>query len=285
MPEGDTIFRAAHTLHRALAGQCVTQFETVLPRLARVEVDSPVTGRMVESVEARGKWLLIHFSGDLVLLTHMLMSGSWHIYRPGERWQRARSHMRIVVQTERILAVAFNVQVAEFHSAASLQRREGLNTLGPSLLAPQFDAEEAIGRLRSRPALEIGTALMTQTLLAGVGNVFKSEICFAAHVHPFRPVRSLTDAELATIVATARKFLQSNVADLADDSLAAYGGFRRTTDRLAFDARLWVYDRAGQPCRRCGMAIDSYRQGPDARTTYWCPGCQPAAAAVVRPAS
>lgn len=285
MPEGDTIFRTAHTLHRALGGQRVTRFETMLPHLARVEVDSPVTGRTVENVEARGKWLLMHFSGDLVLLTHMLMSGSWHIYRPGERWQRARSHMRIVVYTGRILAVAFNIQVAEFHSAASLKRRDGVNTLGPSLLAPQFDAEEAIGRLRSRPELEIGTALMTQTLLAGIGNVFKSEICFAAGVHPFRQVRSLTDAELAALVASARKFLQANVADLAEDSFATYGGFRRTTDRLALDARLWVYDRAGKPCRRCGTAIDSYRQGPDARTTYWCPRCQPAAAAVARPAS
>jgi endonuclease-8 len=284
VPEGDTIFRTAHTLHRALAGQPVTQFETVLPHLSRVDVDSPVTGRIVEHVEARGKWLLIHFSGDLILLTHMLMSGSWHIYRPAERWQRARIHMRIVIHTERILAVAFNVQLAEFHSPTSLQHRDGLNTLGPSLLAPQFDDAAAIARLRSKPALEIGTALMTQSLLAGIGNVFKSEICFAASVHPFRLVRSLSDPELAALVATARKFLQSNVADLADDIRAMYNGFRRTTGRSNPDERLWVYDRAGQPCRRCATPVDSYRQGPDARTTYWCPRCQPLAAAVVGPA-
>lgn len=276
MPEGDTIFRTAHTLHRALASQPVTQFETVLPHLARVEVDSPVTGRMVEKVEARGKWLLIHFSGDLILLTHMLMSGSWHIYHPAEHWQRARIHMRIVLHTERILAVAFNVQVAEFHSAASLERREGLNTLGPALLAPYFDATEAIARLRARPELEIGTALMTQSLLAGIGNVFKSEVCFAAHVHPFRMVCSLTDTELAAIATIAQKLLQSNVADLAEGSRHTYNGFRRTTGRSNPEERLWVYHRAGQPCRRCGAAIESYRQGPDARTTYWCPNCQPA---------
>jgi len=276
MPEGDTIFRTAHTLHRALTGQRVTQFETVLPHLARVEIDSPITGRTIDNVEARGKWLLIHLSGDLALLTHMLMSGSWHIYRPGERWQRGRIHMRIVLHTERILAIAFNVQVAEFHTATSLERRAGLTTLGPSLLAPQFDAANAVARLRSRPELEIGSALMTQSLLAGVGNVFKSEICFAANVHPFRLVQSLTDAELAALVATARKFLQANVADLADASTVTYRGFRRTTDRLALDARLWVYDRAGQPCRHCATPIDSYRQGPGARTTYWCPRCQSA---------
>jgi endonuclease-8 len=284
MPEGDTIFRTAHTLHRALAGQLVTRLETVLPHLARVEVDSPITGRTVERVEARGKWLLIHLSGDLVLLTHMLMSGSWHIYRPGERWQRARTHMRIVLHSERILAVAFNVRVAEFHTVASLARRDGLSTLGPSLLAPQFDDTAAIASLRSRPELEIGTAMMTQSLLAGVGNVFKSEICFAARVHPFRLVHSLTGAELAALVATARKFLQANVADLADASAVTYRGFRRTSDRLALDARLWVYDRAGQPCRLCGAAIDYYRQGPDARITYWCPRCQPTTTALARSA-
>jgi len=284
MPEGDTIFRTAHTLHRALAGQPITQFETVLPHLARIEIDSPITGRTIEKVEARGKWLLIHISADLILLTHMLMNGSWHIYRPGERWQRARVHMRIAIHTERILAVAFNVQVAEFHNSASLLRRQGLNTLGPSLLALQFDDAEAIARLRSHAGFEIGTALMKQSLVAGIGNAFKSEVCFAACVHPFRTVGSLTYNELAALVATARRFLQSNVADLADDSFATYHGFRHTTGSVNPGKRLWVYDRAGQPCRRCGTAIDAYRQGPDARTTYWCPRCQPLAAAVVGPA-
>src|SRR5262249_54871215 len=218
----------------------------------------------------------IHFSGDLILLTHMLMNGSWHIYRPGERWQRARTHMRIVLQTERILAVAFNVQVAEFHSAASLRLRGSLNALGPSLLEPEFDDAEAIVRLRAHPELEIGTALMTQCLLAGIGNVFKSEICFACRVHPFRAVRSLTDAQLSTLVHAARELLQANVADLSDHSVVTYRGLRRTTGRANPEERLWVYDRAGQPCRRCGSPIESYRQGPDARTTYWCPRCQPA---------
>src|ERR1700679_1330762 len=101
MPEGDTIFRAARTLHRALAGQVVTRFESALPRLERVEVDSGVTGRTVEKDEARGRWLLIYFTGDLILLTHMLMSGDWHIYRPGEKWKRRAADMRIVIRTEK----------------------------------------------------------------------------------------------------------------------------------------------------------------------------------------
>jgi len=124
MPEGDTIFRTARTLERALGGQTVTRFETVLPKLARIDCDTPLAGRTVDLVESRGKWLLMHFSGDLVLLTHMLMSGSWHIYRPGEKWQRHRTHMRIVVETPPMLAVAFNVPVAEFHTARSLTRRD-----------------------------------------------------------------------------------------------------------------------------------------------------------------
>ena len=278
MPEGDTIFRTASTLHRALVGQPVTTFETVLPHLSRVEVDSPVAGRVIEKVEARGKWLLVHFSGDLILLTHMLMSGSWHIYRPGERWQRTRMQMRVVLHTRGILAVAFNVQVAEFHSAASLQRRRGFHSMGQSLLTPEFDEAEAVARLRSHPGLEIGVALMRQSQLAGIGNVFKSEICFSCRVHPFRLVRALSDEELAALVATARKLLQANVADLSAESLVAYGGFRRTTGHLNPDERLWVYDRAGERCRRCGTTIECYRQGSDARTTFWCPRCQPAQA-------
>ncbi len=192
MPEGDTIFRTARTLQRALAGQKVTGFETVLPKLARVDYDTPLAGRTVESVEARGKWLLMHFSGDLILLTHMLMSGSWHIYRHGEKWQRHRTHMRIVVETPAILAVAFNVPVAEFHTAASLARREGFNRLGPAVLAPDFDAALAIANLAARPDLELGLALLDQTALAGLGNVFKSEVAFACGINPFRKVATLT---------------------------------------------------------------------------------------------
>jgi endonuclease-8 len=139
VPEGDTIFRTARTLHRALAGQSINGFETVLPHLSRVEVDSGVTGRIVENVAAHGKWLVVHFSHDLILLTHMLMNGSWHIYRPGESWQRSRVDMRIVLETQKMLAVAFNVQIAEFHNADSLRRRKGFNTIGQSLLAPQFN--------------------------------------------------------------------------------------------------------------------------------------------------
>ena len=136
MPEGDTIFRAARTLHRALAGSPVTRFESAFPALNRIDDDRPLAGRTIESVAARGKHLLMTFSGDLVLRTHMRMHGSWHIYRSGERWQRPARDMRIVVETARFVAVGFNVPVAEFLSGRELSRHPQLGALGPDLLAP-----------------------------------------------------------------------------------------------------------------------------------------------------
>ncbi|MDP9146602.1 MAG: Fpg/Nei family DNA glycosylase [Acidobacteriota bacterium] len=277
MPEGDTIFRAARTLNLALAGQPVTAFESVLPHLSRVDVDSGIVGRTVEKVQALGKWMLIYFSGDLILLSHMLMSGSWHIYRPGEQWKRKRSQMRVVISTPKILAVAFNVPVAEFHTSASLVRRPGFNSLGPSVLAPQFNEVEAITRLRSRPELEIGVALLSQFLLSGIGNVFKSEICFMCGINPFRLVNSLTEDQLQCLVSQARKFMLANVTESSGDAIVTYVAMRRTTNRSNPSERLWVYRRTGEPCRRCGGAITSRKQGFDARTSFWCPQCQPAA--------
>jgi endonuclease-8 len=275
MPEGDTIYRAARTLDRAFAGQVVTKFESVLPRLTRVDFDSGVVGRTIEKVEADGKWMLIHFSDDLILLSHMLMSGSWHIYRPGEAWQRRTIDMRILFETAAFVAVGFNVPVAEFHTAQSLARRPGFNRLGPSLLAAEFDEVAAAARLRSRPEMEIGVALLTQSLLAGIGNVYKSEVCFACRVNPFRLAASLSEAEIASLVSTARKFLQANVLESSGDQIVTYHGMRRTTGRSDPSERLWVYHRRGEPCRRCGTAIESRKQGIEARTTFWCPACQP----------
>jgi len=274
VPEGDTIFRAARTLNTALAGKIITRFETVLPYLARLHYDMPVTGRTVESVVSHGKWILMIFSGDLILLTHMLMSGSWHIYRPGEQWKRRRDDMRIVIGTETMEAVAFKVPVAEFHTAASLARREGFNRLGEDVLAADFDEEKARHQLRSAPDLEIGEALLRQSLLAGIGNVYKSEIAFACRVNPFRLVATLTEDEINCLIQTARKFLLANVSETCCDTIVTYTGFRRTTGRANPADRLWVYARAGEPCRHCGTPIRRQKQGPAARVTFWCPNCQ-----------
>jgi endonuclease VIII len=274
VPEGDTIFRSARALQKALAGHKVTRFETAYAPLASVHDQSPVTGRTIEQVESRGKWLLVHFSGDLILATHMLMSGSWHIYRLGERWTRARSHMRVVVGTADFVAVGFNVPVARFYTARTLERFAGVAGLGPDVLGTAFAKDEAAARMLECAAEEVGNVLLNQRVLAGIGNVFKSEICFACGVHPFRTIATLSSREVECLLDTARRYLAANVADGAGDGIVTYTGGRRTTGASNPAARLWVYRRAGEACRRCGTTILTQKQGPGARSTYWCPDCQ-----------
>ena len=276
MPEGDTIYRAAQTLHRALAGRVVTGFTSVFPHLTRVDDDAPMAGRVVERVEARGKHLLMALSGELVLRTHMRMHGSWHVYRPGERWQRPRHEMRIVVETEAIHAVAFSVPVAEFVTPAELARASEIARLGPDLLAADFDEAGAVARLAARPNVDIADALLDQTALAGIGNVFKSETLFVARINPFTPVIDLPPGALVELVRAAARLRRMNVAPNDSSGQARpYRGLRRTTGRADPAARLWVYQRSGQPCRRCGTPISRRKQGPYARSTYWCERCQP----------
>ncbi len=265
MPEGDTIFRTAKTLQLALSGQTVTRFITVLPHLMRIDHDTPVAGRTVDSVTSTGKWLLIRFSGDLILLTHMLMSGSWHIYRPGERWQRRQVDMRIAIETARMTAVAFTVPVAEFHTETTLSQR--LAPLGPNILSEGFDLASAVANLESRPELQVADALLSQNLLAGVGNVIKCEVCFTSGVNPFRLVSTLHRTDTEKLVSEAQRLLRASTGH----------AYRNTTGRLNPAQRLWVYGRAGEPCRRCGATIESRRQTPSGRITFWCPDCQPGA--------
>lgn len=279
MPEGDTIFRAARALNKALTGGVVRRFDAAYAELARVNDDTPVVGRTVERVEARGKWLLMYFSGDLILVTHMLMSGSWHMYRivngVVERWRYPRTAMRVMLSTDAWEAVAFNVQIAEFHTEKSLALHRSIPKLGPDLLGRSFDGDEAAKRLRERAQDEVGVALLNQRVMAGIGNVFKSEICFACKVNPFRLVASLTAAEVKCLIDTSLKFLAVNVKDGSSDGIMTYGGLRRTTGNTNREERLWVYGRQGRQCRRCGEAILSRKQGVDARSTYWCVVCQP----------
>jgi endonuclease VIII len=282
VPEGDTIFRSARALAKALEGRIITRFETALAPLAAVDDQAPVARRTVERVEARGKWLLMHFSGDLALATHMLMSGSWHIYRTGERWHRSRREMRIVIATAESEAVAFNVPVAKFYTARALARSPAIPGLGPDLLGATFDADEAGSRLLERGEQEIANVLLDQRVMAGIGNVFKSEICFACGVHPFRRVGTLTRAEVDCLLDRARRLLEANVRDGADAGIVTYSGARRTTGAADPGARLWVYARRGKQCRRCGSTILMRKQGPGARSTYWCPQCQPESADMVK---
>jgi len=271
MPEGDTIFRAARTLHRALAGRTVTRFESVYPQLTRVDAGTPLAGRTIERVEARGKHVLIWIDGGFVLRTHMRMRGSWHIYRPGERWQRPRHEMRIIIETEAIHAVGFGIPDAELITAEQLERTSVLRELGPDPLSDRFDASEAVRRLCARGETAIADALLDQSAIAGIGNVYKSEVLFAARVDPFVEVRALTPEHVADLVGIASKMLRDNVAERPTGPFQG----RRTTGRTDPAARLWVYGRAGKPCRRCGTPISRRAQGPFARVTYWCERCQP----------
>lgn len=273
MPEGDTIYRAARTLHRALAGAAVTHFESVFPRLTRVHEDRPIIGRTIERVRSSGKHLLMTFSGDLTLRTHMRMNGSWHIYRSGERWQRPRRDMRIVVSTAEYVAVGFSIPVAEWLRTSELRRSVELASLGPDLLAEHFDHDDAFRRIRARGAEPIADVLLNQRVLAGIGNVYKSEVLFVCGVHPFDTVQQLTDEEIHALVSMARKFLCANVSE-GLSAMTTYMGFRRTTGRDDPSARLWVYGRVHEPCRKCGTKILLDKRGKDARLTYWCPGCQ-----------
>jgi endonuclease-8 len=279
MPEGDTIYRAARALQRAIGGELVTGFETGLAKLARVNDDAPLVGRMVEKVESRGKWCLIFFSGDLILVTHMLMSGSWHLYRPGERWQMGRARMRVVIRTADWEAVGFNIPVAEFHTARSLERSSQVPKLGPDILSDKFTVEGGVARLaeygRKNPEAEIAVVLLNQRVLAGLGNVYKSEVAFAAGVNPFRVMSTITPREMETMVETSQRYMKANVVDGAGDGIVTYAGNRRTTHSSNREERLWVYGRQGQECRRCGTAVMMRKQGVQARSTYWCPECQP----------
>jgi len=276
MPEGDTVFRTARNLGRALMGKPVIGFRSTFPLLTRFNDDTPLVGQTVDQVEARGKWLLIRFSGGGILTSHLLMNGRWHIYRQGERWQVPRFHMRIVIENSEYQAVGFRVPIARMHTEQSLARDLHIARSDNDLLAEEFDAEAALSRLLERRDEALADALLDQTVLAGIGNVFKSEICFVQGLHPFRAVRTLTRDEAAATIASAQKLLKANVLEDFGDMIVTYRGQqRRTTHASNPSASLWVYGRAGEQCRRCDEPIRRRIQGADARVTFWCPRCQP----------
>jgi endonuclease-8 len=276
MPEGDTIFRTARNLGRALAGKPVTGFRTTFPLIMRFNDDTPLIGQSVDQVEARGKWLLIHFSGGGILTSHLLMNGSWHIYRHGQRWQAPRFNMRIVIENCEYQAVGFRVPVARMHTEQSLARDVRVARPENDVLSDEFDREAALARLLGCGQEALADVLLDQGILAGVGNVFKSEICFVQKLHPYRTVATLTREQGAATIACAQKLLQANVLEDAGDLIVTFrASQRRTTHASDPSASLWVYGRAGEPCRQCGETIRRRIQGEDARVTFWCPQCQP----------
>ncbi len=254
MPEGDTIHQAARTLARAIGGRRVLGWRSALPALEGADL----AGRTVERVEARGKHLLVRFDDGRTLHTHMRMDGSWHIYRPGEPWPIGAHRAHAVIETEAWVAVCFDAPICELVRGEPAM----VARLGPDLLDPDADLEEALRRLRAHPDLPLGVAVMRQDLVAGIGNVYKSEVLFLTRLDPFAPVAARTDDELRRVLAEAQRLLRINV-----------GRRRRTRHRLRGDPH-WVYDRSGEPCFACGALIAMSRQGDHGRSTYYCPTCQ-----------
>ncbi len=272
MPEGDTLRRTADGLRPYLVGRRVTAARAggpgPVPQVGRL------VGATVLAVEAVGKNLLVRFDDGLELRTHLGMHGSWHRYRPGERWRRPAGRARLVLEVPGAVAVCFDAPVVELFEVRAEGLHQALASLGPDLLAPGFEpagAAEALRRLREpgRSGATIAEALLDQRALAGIGNVYKSELLFIERVDPWAAVADLDDATLARLVSTARRLLLENVRP-------GSGPERVTTDhRRPSVGPLWVYDRAGRPCRRCGSLIVRRRQGRDLpRLTYWCVRCQ-----------
>jgi endonuclease-8 len=271
MPEGDTLARIAAGLRPHLAGRTVTA--------ARARVPGPqvqrVVGATIADVLATGKNLLIRFDNGLELRTHLRMRGTWHRYRPGEPWRRAAGRAVLVLEVPGAVAVCFDAPVVELLETRAEALHPSLGRLGPDLLDAAFAAEEARRRLRNpeRAATEIGVALLDQRALAGIGNVVKSETLFLERVDPFARVADLGDQTLDRLVATARRILVESAARTRGPERVTT--LDPATRRPLAPGPLWVYRRAGRPCRRCGTPIRSAQQGMALpRTTYWCPSCQ-----------
>jgi endonuclease VIII len=255
MPEGDTIHRTAATLRTVLEGHDLERFDA-----PRVRGPEPATGCRIEAVEARGKHLLIRFGDGAVLHTHMRMTGSWHTYRHGERWRRHPSRARAVIETATSVAVCFDAQVVELLDGRAVERHPQLAALGPDLCAAEPDLDEALRRIDALdPATPIGVALLDQRVASGVGNVYRSEVLWAARTDPSREVRAVAPDLRRELLSTASRMLRANLA-----------GWRRET----VPGGLAVYDRAGRPCRRCRGSVRTRRLGDQARSVWWCPGCQ-----------
>lgn len=253
MPEGDTIHRAANRLREALAGRQLVSF-----RATKLQGVRPRPDAVIDDVEARGKHLLIRFTDGLVLQTHMMMTGAWHVYAPGERWRRPEHVARVVIDVGDAVAVCFQAPVIRTYMDAA--DSSPVDHLGPDLCDPNADLDEALRRLdRYDPRAEIACVLVDQRVAAGIGNVYKSEVLFAARIDPTTPLGQLDRAARRALLTIAAGQLQANIDRAA-----------RATHPLGYA----VYGRYRKPCRVCETPIRWRRQGDPPRTTYWCPKCQ-----------
>ncbi len=259
MPEGDTIHRSAAALRTALVGKPITRFDA--PRLVGPH---PTEGRIVELVESHGKHLEIVWDDGLILHTHMRMTGSWHLYRAGERWRKPTRQLRVAVIVADWVAVCFNAPVVETYREFDRHRHPGFGRLGPDLCKPDADIDECAARMYDYDDADapVSEVLLDQRVACGVGNVYRCEVLWACEMNPHAPVGSLEPADCRELVATAARLLRHN---LSDPGRIAVPGVR---------GGLAVYGRNGQRCVRCGDTIEVRRAGEHARLLYSCPGCQ-----------
>jgi endonuclease-8 len=259
MPEGNTVWLAARTLRRALAGSTLTGSDIRVPAYATTDL----TGRRVLDVQPRGKHILVRLDGGLTLHTHLRMDGAWRVYPAGRRVTDSRDDVRVVLETEKSVAVGYRVH--DISIVATAEEDSLVGHLGPDLLGPDWDHAEAVRRMGSDPARAIGEAILDQRNLAGAGNIYKTESCFLRGVSPWLPVGEVTD--LDAFVDLLHRLLLAN--------RERYNHVTTGDSRPGY--RTWVYDRAGRPCRRCGTTIRGAWQGkpPYRRISYWCPRCQP----------
>lgn len=263
MPEGDTIHRAARRLDDALADATVNA-ATGVPA---ADLD-PLEGTTVRSVEALGKHLLIGTTCGTLLHTHMAMTGSWHLYRPEEAWQKPARNATLVLHVTSprhgaLDAVGFSIPTVVVGNEAVLRKRPPLIDLGPDLLGARWDLDAATARVLAQGSRPIGAALLDQRVVSGIGNVYKSEVLFIERIDPFASVASLGSDAVRRVLSRTRRLMQANLR----------GGMRKTT-APDVRARAYVYERSGLPCLRCTQRIGMRRQGEHGRSTYFCPVCQ-----------
>ncbi|MEO7007368.1 MAG: DNA-formamidopyrimidine glycosylase family protein [Terrimesophilobacter sp.] len=254
MPEGDTVYRAAQNLNTVLAGRTLVRCDIRVPAYATVDL----TGERVDEVISRGKHLLTRV-GDQTIHTHLKMDGSWHIYRPGVRWRRPHWQARIILANSEWEAVGFQLGIVEV--LPQYAENTVVGHLGPDLLGPDWDAEVALQRLLATPDAPVGTALLDQSVMAGIGNVYRNELCFLRGLLPTRPVAEVPQPE--KLVDLAHRLINANK-----------NRTNRTTTGNLRGVTSWVYGRDGKPCLRCGTMIVRGSVGDPPRDTYWCPSCQ-----------
>ncbi|WP_267243794.1 DNA-formamidopyrimidine glycosylase family protein [Streptomyces sp. PR69] len=279
MPEGDTVWLTAHRLRRALAGHVLVRFDLRVPRHATADL----TGRTVLDVVSRGKHLLTRIEGGVTLHSHLRMDGSWQVYRAGERWRGGPAHqIRAVLGTRTDTAVGYRLPVLELMRTAD--EGAAVGHLGPDLLGPDWDPDAAVAHLTADPARPLGEALLDQRNLAGIGNVYRSELAFLARVTPWLPVGELPEGVPERLVATAHRLLEANKTrpERRTTSSTASGAASGAASRGRQAPRLYVYGREGLPCLRCGATVRRADQPDEAgahgtgrtRPVYWCPACQ-----------